>query len=138
MRPLEIPANRYKVGVYRGNLAKNTYWPKYKDGKPQSSGGASSSALTGSTGSGTAAATGFRTVNGRTYYYKNHKMVRGAFIKDGGKVYYVKPVTGVMATGFQRILGKIYYFDASGVRASGRVRIGKYWYRFDSMGRLQG
>ena len=26
----EIPANRAAVSVYRGNLAKNTYWPKYK------------------------------------------------------------------------------------------------------------
>lgn len=26
----EIPANRTTVSVYRGNLAKNTYWPQYK------------------------------------------------------------------------------------------------------------
>ena len=25
----EIPANRYAASVYRGNLAKNTYWPQY-------------------------------------------------------------------------------------------------------------
>ena len=25
----EIPANRYAASVYRGNLAKNTYWPEY-------------------------------------------------------------------------------------------------------------
>ena len=26
----EIPANRAAVSVYRGNIAKNTYWPQYK------------------------------------------------------------------------------------------------------------
>lgn len=26
----EIPANRATVSVYRGNIAKNTYWPQYK------------------------------------------------------------------------------------------------------------
>lgn len=26
----EIPANRSTVSVYRGNIAKNTYWPQYK------------------------------------------------------------------------------------------------------------
>ena len=81
-----------------------------------------------------AATTGFRTINGKTYYYKDGKRVTG-WLTLGGKKYYLNtrtgvlykgwykisggrcryfdPQTGAMRTGLQKISGKSYYFDGN-------------------------
>lgn len=78
-----------------------------------------------------AATNGFRTVNGKTYYYKDGKKVKGwitvsgkkyfantntgALLKGwrttGGAKRYFDKSTGAMYTGFQQVSGKYYYFD---------------------------
>lgn len=81
-----------------------------------------------------AATTGFRTIAGKTYYYKNGQRVKG-WLTLGGKKYYLNtktgvlykgwykisngrrryfdPKTGAMKTGLQNVSGKYYYFDGS-------------------------
>ena len=45
-----------------------------------------------------AATTGFRTINGKTYYYKDGKRVTG-WLTLGGKKYYLNTRTGVLYKG---------------------------------------
>lgn len=48
-----------------------------------------------------AATTGFRTVKGKTYYYKNGKKVKG-WLTLKGKKYFLNTRTGVLLKGWQR------------------------------------
>ena len=48
-----------------------------------------------------AATTGFRTVKGKTYYYKNGKKVKG-WLTLNGKKYFLNTRTGVLLKGWQR------------------------------------
>ena len=58
-----------------------------------------------------AATTGFRTINGKTYYYKDGKRVTG-WLTLGGKKYYLNTRTGVLYKGWYKISGgRCRYFD---------------------------
>ena len=79
-----------------------------------------------------AATTGFRTIGGKTYYYKNGKRVKGWLTLDGKK-YYLNVRTGVLYKGWYRISGgRCRYFDTrTGAMKTGLQKIGSYRYYFD-------
>ncbi len=71
-----------------------------------------------------AVSTGWRTVNGKTYYYLSATETAKGWKQISGKWYYFHPSTGVMQTGKQTIGGAYYYLDpATGVRKTGEVKI---------------
>ena len=65
-----------------------------------------------------AAATGFRTINGRRYYFQSDgRMITGWFTVSGSKYYAScnkKGHLGMLLTGVQKIGSKTYRFDANG------------------------
>ena len=99
-----------------------------------------------------AATNGFRTISGKTYYYKNGKIVKGWLTLNGKKYYlnrstgalykgwmrsskgtlrYYDSRTGAMYTGFQKIAGKYYYFNKkTGFSVGGFVKFGNNFYRY--------
>ena len=63
--------------------------------------------------------TGFQTVGGKTYYYKNGKKVKG-WLTLAGKRYYFKKKNGVQVKGWLTLKGKKYYFNpTTGVQVKG-------------------
>ena len=59
-----------------------------------------------------ATTTGFRTINGKTYYYKNGKMVKG-WLTLGKNKYFLNTKTGVLYKGWQKnSKGPKRYFDS--------------------------
>ena len=77
-----------------------------------------------------AAKTGFQTKKGVIRYYDEHgKLVKGKWFKVKKKRYYAKP-NGTLATGINKINGKLYYFDKKGVNRAGWVttKKGKYYF----------
>lgn len=75
------------------------------------------------------------TRSGNTYYYVNNKKQKG-FQKIDGKTYYFDK-SGIMLKGFQEIRGYTYYFKSNGQRVTGLRKIGRYRYYFDKKGRMQ-
>lgn len=72
---------------------------------------------------------GWEQVNGKYYYYRSGKKVKGLF-RQNGKVYYLNPYTGARMTGIRKIRGRYYYFDPkTGVRKRGLIHFsGKTYY----------
>ena len=58
-----------------------------------------------------AAKDGFRVINGKTYYYRNGKRVKGWLRLSNGAGRYFDSRTGAMKLGFARVGGKWYYFE---------------------------
>ena len=79
-----------------------------------------------------AATTGFRTVKGKTYYYKNGKKVKG-WLTLKGKKYFLNTRTGVLLKGWQRSSRgpKRYFNKKNGVMYTGMKKIGGKYYYFD-------
>ena len=79
-----------------------------------------------------AATTGFRTVKGKTYYYKNGKKVKG-WLTLNGKKYFLNTRTGVLLKGWQRSSRgpKRYFNKKNGVMYTGMKKIGGKSYYFD-------
>lgn len=79
-----------------------------------------------------AATTGFRTVKGKTYYYKNGKKVKG-WLTLNGKKYFLNTRTGVLLKGWQRSSRgpKRYFNKKNGVMYTGMKKIGGKYYYFD-------
>ena len=78
-----------------------------------------------------AAITGFRTINGKTYYYKNGKKVKG-WLTLGNNKYFLNTKTGVLYKGWQKSSkGPKRYFDSkTGVMSKGLKKVGgNYYYR---------
>ena len=66
-----------------------------------------------------AATTGFRTISGKTYYYKNGKPVKG-WLTLNGKKYCFNTKTGVMLKGWKgRFNARRYFNPTSGVMYTG-------------------
>ena len=75
--------------------------------------------------------TGFRTVNGKTYYYKSGKKVKG-WLTLGSNKYFLNTKTGVLLKGWQRSSkGSMRYFDSrTGAMYKGFKKIGGNYYYF--------
>ena len=58
-----------------------------------------------------AAKDGFRVINGKTYYYRNGKRVKGWLRLSNGAGRYFDSRTGAMKLGFAKVGGKWYYFE---------------------------
>jgi len=78
-----------------------------------------------------ATTTGFRTVNGKTYYYKSGKKVKG-WLTLGSNKYFLNTKTGVLLKGWQRSpKGPMRYFDSrTGAMYKGFKKIGGNYYYF--------
>lgn len=78
-----------------------------------------------------ATTTGFRTVNGKTYYYKSGKKVKG-WLTLGSNKYFLNTKTGVLLKGWQRSSkGSMRYFDSrTGAMYKGFKKIGRNYYYF--------
>lgn len=77
-----------------------------------------------------AATTGFRTVKGKTYYYKNGKRYKG-WLTLNGKKYFLNTKTGVLLKGWQKSSKgpKRYFNKKTGAMYTGMKKIsGKYYY----------
>ena len=86
-----------------------------------------------------ATTTGFRTINGKTYYYKNGKMVKG-WLTLGKNKYFLNTKTGVLYRGWQKSSkGPKRYFDVrTGVMYRGLQKVeGSYYYFNASTGYSQ-
>ena len=85
--------------------------------------------------------TGWRTLGGKRYYFttgaKNHGVMKTGKRRLGGKWYYLDPD---LRTGLFQIEGKGYYADANGVLQSGWRTVGgkKYYFTADSSRRFEG
>lgn len=79
-----------------------------------------------------AATTGFKTVKGKTYYYKDGKKVTG-WITIGKNKYFLNTKTGVLLKGWQKSSkGRRYFNKKTGAMYTGMKKIsGKYYY-FDT------
>ena len=78
-----------------------------------------------------ATTTGFRTVNGKTYYYKSGKKVKG-WLTLGSNKYFLNTKTGVLLKGWPRSSkGPMRYFDSrTGAMYKGFKKIGGNYYYF--------
>lgn len=85
-------------------------------------------------GKKTKQASGWISMKGNRYYYKNGVPLTG-WRKIGGKRYYFNE-EGIRQTGLQKIGTYTYYLGDDGVRQTGWVRIEGRKYYFDSNGRM--
>ena len=74
--------------------------------------------------------TGWRTINGKTYYYINEKAVTGERQIDGHWYYF--DANGIMQTGFVNLGYKIVYYNYNGWMLYGEHQLNGYWYYFDT------
>ena len=82
--------------------------------------------------------TGFITVNGKKWFASSIKgyMGKGEILSGlvwvNGKTYFLNPASspcpGAVSTGFQKISGRRYYFDANGCMVTGWFTVGGYRY----------
>ena len=73
--------------------------------------------------------TGWRTIDGKTYYYENGKAIKGEKKISGYWYYFDK--NGIMQTGFVNLGRKIVYYDSKGRMQYGEQKIDGHWYYFD-------
>lgn len=96
----------------------------------------------------------WRTINGTTYYYQNHRMQKDTWIDDGtswfflnsggqpstgwltqnGVSYYLDMTSGRMAQGWLQMADGWRYFSGSGAMQTGWVNDGASWYHLNDSG----
>lgn len=73
---------------------------------------------------------------GRWYYSDNQGVMQTGWLEEGGSQYYLKG-SGAMATGWREMDGAWYYFEGSGRMAKGMIDVGGLHYYMDpSTGRM--
>lgn len=70
---------------------------------------------------------GWITKNGKKYYYKNNKTLKG-WQKISGYWYFFETKNGVMLKGWQQIKGNKYYLGKDGKMVRGWLKYNKAWY----------
>ena len=82
---------------------------------------------------------GLRVIDGNYYYFlvNGTNAVKGACFKNGfytyrGKRYYFSPTTGKGAKGTLKLGTATYYFNAKCEQQFGLIKVGKYYYYFDT------
>ncbi|MEH7119871.1 glucosaminidase domain-containing protein [Neobacillus vireti] len=80
--------------------------------------------------------TGWKTINGKNYYYNQDWTMKTGWLQLNGAWYYLDN-TGAMQTGWVKTGGKWYYLDASGVMKTGWQYIGGKWYYMKAAGDMQ-
>jgi glucan-binding YG repeat protein len=91
--------------------------------------------------------TGFRTIDGVTYYFGSNGAMRTGWIRIPGVIYKIDGTrgdawcyanaSGAIQFGWQKLGGKWYYFEGScGYMCTGRRKIDDKWYTFDENGAL--
>jgi hypothetical protein len=81
--------------------------------------------------------TGWTKIDNYYYYYTSSGKIKTGWFKVNGKKYYAQKsgsLKGARVTGFQRIGGKRYLFNAKGVLLTGWQKRGSYKYYMDSNG----
>ncbi len=73
--------------------------------------------------------TGWRTIDGNTYYYVNGQPVTGE--RQIGGYWYYFDSNGIMQTGFVDLGHKVVYYNGYGRMQYGEQQIDGYWYFFD-------
>ena len=73
---------------------------------------------------------------GRWYYSDNQGVMQTGWLDDNGRRYFLES-SGTMATGWTNQNGKWYYLDSSGSLSKGWINDGGTWYYSDSQGVMQ-
>ncbi len=85
------------------------------------------------TGEASSSTTGWSTVDGKTYYYKNGKKVTG--LQTIGKATYYFDANGVRQTGAHKVGSSKYYFDTNGALVKSKTAIdGDVYYTMNASG----
>jgi lipoprotein-anchoring transpeptidase ErfK/SrfK len=74
--------------------------------------------------------TGWKTLSGKTYYFNKKGVLQTGWKTIDEKKYYFEK-DGKMVTGWKTLKGKKYYFSKKGVMQTGWKKIQKKWYRFN-------
>ena len=74
--------------------------------------------------------TGWKTLSGKTYYFNKKGVLQTGWKTISDKKYYFES-DGKMVTGWKTLKGKKYYFSKKGVMQTGWKQIQKKWYRFN-------
>ncbi len=82
---------------------------------------------------GTRVKNGFKTIDGKKYYFDESGYRVTGWKKISGKYYYFSK-KGVMQTGWLKVSGKYYYLNKSGVRQTGWVKVDGYKYYLNKSG----
>ena len=76
---------------------------------------------------------GFRVRNGKTYYYRNGKRVKGWLRLSNGAGRYFDSRTGAMKLGFAKVGGKWYYFNKKDGVMKRNCKVGRYIFGADGV-----
>lgn len=99
----------------------------------------------------------WRTIAGKTYFYKDYLMQKSAWIDDGqghyymddtgspskgwlkqsGTYYYLDESTGKMVTGWKALDGTWYYLNNDGKMATGWAQVNNSWYYMNQSGAME-
>lgn len=127
----EAPASRGSVSVYRGGLAKGTFWETYRPAEWYKVDGVWHYILRDGSYQ-----TDWLTIENQTFYLdEDGKRITGWRTIDGDRYYFADD--GVMVTGWQKIDGKSYYFGQDGSLVTGLVHSGDDWFLLDQTGNVQ-
>ena len=127
----EAPASRGSVSVYRGGLAKGTFWETYRPAEWYKVDGVWHYILRDGSYQ-----TDWLTIENQTFYLdEDGKRITGWRTIDGDRYYFADD--GVMVTGWQKIDGKSYYLGQDGSLVTGLVHSGDDWFLLDQTGNVQ-
>ncbi|MFF2448965.1 glucosaminidase domain-containing protein [Neobacillus sp. NPDC058068] len=80
--------------------------------------------------------TGWKSLDGKWYYFNNDWSLQTGWLQTGGKWYYLNQA-GVMQTGWVQTGGKWYYLNSSGAMQTGWLSTGGKWYFLNPAGDMK-